>query len=72
MYICSADEVREYVPTAMNSSDSWSSRKHKVNLSNIREKYRDARIRDRFVLFFFLLCKPFCLLRAIIEMVIYH
>lgn len=44
IYICSADEVREYSP--MNSNDS---RKHKVNLSNIREKYRDARIRDRFV-----------------------
>ncbi|EPB88136.1 hypothetical protein HMPREF1544_05080 [Mucor circinelloides 1006PhL] len=42
-----ADEVREYVPSPLKPVDSWTSRKYKVNLSNIRENYRDARIRDR-------------------------
>ncbi|KAI8087706.1 uncharacterized protein B0P05DRAFT_569648 [Gilbertella persicaria] len=35
-----ADEVREYVPATTN-------KKCRVNLSNIREKYRDTRIRAR-------------------------
>ncbi|CEP14358.1 hypothetical protein [Parasitella parasitica] len=41
-----ADEVREYIPSPLKP-DNWTSRKHRVNLSNIRENYRDARIRDR-------------------------
>ncbi|KAI8643141.1 hypothetical protein BD408DRAFT_415336 [Parasitella parasitica] len=42
-----ADEVREYIPSPLKPTDGWTLRKHSVNLSNIRENYRDARIRDR-------------------------
>lgn len=40
--VVSADEVREYTESMLNTS-----RKHKVNLSNIRENYREARMRER-------------------------
>lgn len=43
-----AEEVREYVPCPKTADDN--SKKHrtqKVNLSTIREKYRDARIQER-------------------------
>ncbi|KAI7900827.1 uncharacterized protein BX663DRAFT_148302 [Cokeromyces recurvatus] len=40
-----ADEVKNYI---IPSKSNWlSSKKHRVNLSNIRENYRNARIRER-------------------------
>ncbi|KAG0768811.1 hypothetical protein G6F26_000843 [Rhizopus arrhizus] len=42
-----AAEVREYVSSPMKSLDSRVTRKHKVNLSTIREKYREARFIER-------------------------
>ncbi|GAA5796487.1 hypothetical protein HPULCUR_001859 [Helicostylum pulchrum] len=43
-----AEEVREYIPSPRACVESnWLPRKHKVNLSTIREKYRDSRIHER-------------------------
>lgn len=46
----SAEEVRQYVPSPLALEKNWVPRKSKVNLSNIREKYRDARIHERYAL----------------------
>ncbi|CAO3664178.1 unnamed protein product [Rhizopus microsporus] len=42
-----AAEVREYVSSPIKPSDRRISRKHKVNLSTIRERYREARLHER-------------------------
>lgn len=44
----SAEEVREYATPMVKPDNHWLPRKHKVNLSTIREKYRDSRIHERY------------------------
>lgn len=46
--ITSAAEVREYVSSSIKSVENRSLRKQKVNLSTIREKYRQARFNERY------------------------
>ncbi|KAG1448769.1 hypothetical protein G6F56_008849 [Rhizopus delemar] len=42
-----AAEVREYISSPSKTLDNRAARKHKVNLSTIREKYREARLHER-------------------------
>ncbi|RCI03555.1 hypothetical protein CU098_001800, partial [Rhizopus stolonifer] len=41
-----AAEVREYISSPSKTLDNRAARKHKVNLSTIREKYREARLHE--------------------------